>query len=210
MSQNFIRENELPLRASGRPGFSDSLPRRLALFAASFIRHPNLVGTIFPSSPFIVRRTLQRVPWEVCEVLVEYGPGTGQFTREILRRMSPDSTLITIDINRSFVRFLRAASGDRRLRVVEGSAIDVRKILRRMGCSRVDCVIAGIPFRPLPAEMRKTIVAETHEALVEGGAMLVYQVSTVVFPHLKATFRQVEREFEMLNLLPTHLFRCVK
>ena len=210
MNQHLSQENELALPAGGRPECINSGWRRLALFAANFIRHPNAVGSIFPSSPFVVRRALARVPWTDCEVVVEYGPGTGQFTREILQRMRPDSTLLSIDINDTFVRFLRATNNDRRLRVIEGSAIDIRIILERLGCTKVDCVIAGIPFRPLPAETRRKIVLETHRALVDGGTMLVYQVSAAVLPHLRSVFRSVDREFEPLNLLPTHLFRCRK
>jgi phospholipid N-methyltransferase len=210
MGQNLIRESKLSLQANGRPEWSNSGLRRFALFAANFIRHPKAIGSIFPSSSFVVRRALAHVPWQTCDVLVEFGPGTGQFTREILRRMRPDATLICIDVNEMFVRFLQATHHDRRLRVIEGSAVHIRAILQRLSCSKADCVVAGIPFRPLPAKMRQQIIAETHGALSDGGMMLVYQVSAVVLPHLRSVFRTVEREFEPINLLPTHVFRCLK
>jgi phospholipid N-methyltransferase len=183
---------------------------RYLLFAGNFLRHPRALGMILPSSGFLVRRTLAEVPWDNCRVLVEYGPGVGHFTTEILRRMRPDATLVGIEINPDFVRYLRDNYRDPRLRVMEGSAVDVQGILRRAGCLRADCVVAGIPFSTMPPELRDRIVRETHSALADDGTLVVYQLSSTVLPHLRSVFRQVRREFEPLNLLPTQLFRCTK
>ena len=64
-----------------------SLRRQFVLFASNFFKHPKMLGSIIPSSPFLVRRMLGHVDWERTRVLVEYGPGIGTFTREILRQM---------------------------------------------------------------------------------------------------------------------------
>jgi phosphatidylethanolamine/phosphatidyl-N-methylethanolamine N-methyltransferase len=80
--------------------------------------------------------------------------------------MRPDATLVGIEINPDFVRYLRDNYRDPRLRVMEGSAVDVQGILRRAGCLRADCVVAGIPFSTMPPELRDRIVRETHSALV--------------------------------------------
>jgi phospholipid N-methyltransferase len=184
--------------------------QRCLLFAKNFLKHPRALGMFFPSSRFLVRRALGEVPWGDCRVLVEYGPGVGHFTAEILRRMRPDAVLIGIELNADFVRFLRDGNGDARLHVVEGSAAEVGRILRRLGYARVDFVIAGIPFSMMSPELRERIVRETHSVLAEGGTLLVYQLASAVLPHLQSNFRHVRREFEPFNLFPTQLFRCAK
>src|SRR5690349_11664898 len=91
------------------------------LFARNFFRHPRMLGSIIPSSRFLIRQLLQPIDWQAAHVIVEYGPGVGNITAEILTRMRPDALLIVIETNTDFVRFLRATFPDRRLCVTEGS-----------------------------------------------------------------------------------------
>jgi phospholipid N-methyltransferase len=49
--------------------------------------------------------------------LVELGSGTGVITQEILRRMTSDSRLFALEINRNFVRHMRTCCQDPRLAV---------------------------------------------------------------------------------------------
>ena len=66
------------------------------LFARNFLRHPNMLGSIIPSSRFLVEQVLGPVDWGRARVIVEYGPGVGTFTCEILRRMRSDAQLVAM------------------------------------------------------------------------------------------------------------------
>jgi phospholipid N-methyltransferase len=178
------------------------------LFARNFFRHPRMLGSIVPSSRFLIRQLLAPINWTQARVIVEYGPGVGGITAEILRRMHPDGVLIAIEMNPDFVSYLRRAIPDARLRVVEGSAESVDEILRRNGCERADYIISGIPFSTIPAPVRERILRKTCEVLKPRGAFLVYQFSTRVLEDLKRIFGYVGRRFEPLNVLPAHLFFC--
>lgn len=178
------------------------------LFARNFFRHPRMLGSIVPSSRFLIRELLTPIDWKRAHVVVEYGPGVGGITAEVLRRMRPDAVLIAIEMNPDFVSYLRAALHDPRLRVVEGSAESVDEVLRRCGHSHADYIISGIPFSTIPAPLRERILRKTRAALAPGGAFLVYQFSTRVFEDLKRIFGVVGRKFEPLNVLPAHLFIC--
>ena len=61
----------------------------MLLFAGNFLRHPYMLGSIIPSSRFLVNQVLEPIDWERARVIVEYGPGVGTITAEILRRMHP-------------------------------------------------------------------------------------------------------------------------
>jgi len=180
----------------------------LALFARNFIKHPKMLGSIIPSSRFLVDEVLDRVDWKRAKVVVEYGPGVGNFTAEILRRMPADGTLIAIEMNPEFVEFLRNHLRDARLRVIAGSAADVSRILREHGFTGADYIISGIPFSTMPAEVRESVLRATRAALGPEGAFLVYQFSTRVLRDLERVFGPVERRFEPLNILPAQLFVC--
>jgi phospholipid N-methyltransferase len=178
------------------------------LFALNFFRHPKMLGSIVPSSRFLIRQLLEPVDWGQARVIVEYGPGVGVITTEVLRRMGPDTVLIAIETNPDFVSYLRDSIKDERLHVVEGSAESVDEILRRYGQSNASYIISGIPFSTIPAPVRERILLKTCEVLKPGGSFLVYQFSSRVLQDLQRIFRYVRRKFEPLNVLPAHLFFC--
>lgn len=178
------------------------------LFARNFFRHPRMLGSIVPSSRFLIRQLLAPINFTQARVIVEYGPGVGGITAEILRRMHPDAVLIAIEMNPDFVSYLRRAIPDARLKVVEGSAESVDEILRRFGRNSADYIISGIPFSTIPAPVRERILRKTCDVLKPRGAFLVYQFSTRVLQDLKRIFGYVGRRFEPLNVLPAHLFFC--
>src|SRR6202050_2048448 len=76
------------------------------LLARNFFRHPRMLGSIVPSSRFLIRQLLAQINFTQARVIVEYGPGVGGITSEILRRMHPDAILIAIEMNPDFVSSL--------------------------------------------------------------------------------------------------------
>jgi phospholipid N-methyltransferase len=182
--------------------------RNALLFARNFFRHPRMLGSIVPSSRFLIKQLLEPIDWDQARVIVEYGPGVGGITAEVLRRMRPDATLIAIETNPEFVDFLRSSTPDERLHVVEASAEAVVEILRRHGHEKASYIISGIPFSTIPAPVRERILRKTCSVLETGGSFLVYQFSPRVLQDLQRIFRYVRRQFEPLNVLPAHLFFC--
>jgi phospholipid N-methyltransferase len=178
------------------------------LFARNFFRHPRMLGSIVPSSRFLIKQLLEPINWSRARVIVEYGPGVGGITAEVLRRMRNDAALIAIEMNPDFVTYLRSSITDSRLHVVEASAVSVDEILRRFGHPRADYIISGIPFSTIPAPLRERILRKTHDVLAPGGAFLVYQFTARVLPALRRTFGEVRRGFELYNLPPAQLFVC--
>ena len=167
-----------------------------------------MLGSVVPSSRFLVKTLLSQVEWEKARILVEYGPGVGTFTREILKRMRPDATLVVIELNPAFVSFLRREIQDPRLRVISGSAAGVRATLEQMGSPSADYIISGIPYSTMPEAARREILRESRQVLSPEGAFLVYQFTGTVLPYLQSSFRSVRQDFELLNILPARIFCC--
>jgi phospholipid N-methyltransferase len=194
---------------SDRQRISNRMRNRHALlFARNFFRHPLMLGSIVPSSRFLINQLLEPIDWAQARVIVEYGPGVGGITEEILRRMRPDASLIAIETNPEFVSFLRSSTQDERLHVVEASAESVVEILRQHGHERASYIISGIPFSTISAPVRERILRRTCSVLEPHGSFLVYQFSTRVLQDLRRIFRYVRRQFEPLNVLPAYLFFC--
>jgi phospholipid N-methyltransferase len=180
------------------------------VFARNFFKNPRMLGSVIPSSRFLVEQLLRDIRWSEARVIVEYGPGVGTISAEVLRRMHSDATLLLFEINDEFVDVLTRRFDDPRLRVVHRSAADVVDVLREMGLGPADCVIAGIPFSIMSEEERLAVLRRTYEALRPGGSLLVYQFSTRVRSDLEAIFGRVHQLFELRNILPARVFHCVK
>src|SRR6266705_1433018 len=152
---------------------SSSRFQQTTLFARNFLKYPNLVGWMLPSSPFVVAQVLRQIDWPRAKLIVEYGPGIGTFTREILRQMRPDATLVALEVNTDFVEHLRASLHDPRMEIVHGSATDVDLELMRLGHRSADYVISGLPFKTLPEDVCEMVARKTRAVLQPEGAFLV-------------------------------------
>ncbi len=179
------------------------------LFAKNFLQHPLMLGSLIPSSRFLIDRLLGKIDWKRARTIVEYGPGVGTITAHILERMAPDARLVVFEMNERFVRYLSRTFPDKRLHVVHGSAENVQKELDRLKLDGADYVISGIPFNHMRFEMREKITRQTREALNPGGEVLIYQFTRTVLPHLRTHFDKVYQEFELRNFLPAMLFHCI-
>ena len=185
-----------------------SRSEQILLFGRNFIKHPKMLGSLIPSSRFLVNKVLNEVDWARARVFLEYGPGVGTFTTEILRRMRPDAVVIALETNADFVRFLRGKIHDDRLHVVHGSAADADAALAKLNLSHADYILSGIPYTTIPAEVREVILRKTHSLLHPSGAFLVYQFTRTVLPYLQQVFDSIDQDFEPLNVMPARLFFC--
>ena len=175
-------------------------------FLRGFFKNPVMVGSIIPSSRVLIDKMLDPVDWANTKLFVEYGPGVGTFTRPILERLGPDSTLVTIDTNPDFTQYLRERIDDPRLVTVTGSAADVEHILAERNLGQADYVLSGLPFSTLPPGVGDSIAKATSKVLRTGGAFLVYQFSPKVLDFIKPHFGPIKRGFEWINVPPATLF----
>jgi phospholipid N-methyltransferase len=175
-------------------------------FLRGFLKNPVMVGSVIPSSRVLIDKMLRPVDWENTKLFVEYGPGVGTFTRPILELLGPDATLVTIDTNPDFTKYLNKSIDDPRLQAVTGSAADVETILADRGLGQADYVLSGLPFSTLPPGVGDAIAEATSKVIRPGGAFLVYQFSSKVRDFIKPHFERIDRGFEWINVPPATLF----
>jgi len=181
---------------------------RMFLFARNFFKFPAMLGSVIPSSRFLVNDVLSQVSWHKARVIVEFGPGVGTMTQEILKRMRRDASLVAIELNPEFVSFLQEQIPDRRLHVVHASAGEVCAVLERLNLRGADYIISGIPYTNMPEAARLEILRESRQALNPEGALLIYQFTRTVLPYLKSSFGSVRQGFQLLNIFPARIFHC--
>ena len=204
MPTSSARTLKSPRRLARRRGRRTPSPQWQ--FLRGFFKNPVMVGSVIPSSRVLIEKMLRPVDWENTRLFVEYGPGVGTFTRPILEKLGTDATLLTIDTNPEFTKYLKESLDDDRLVAVTGSAADVEKILADRGFEHADYVLSGLPFSTLPPGVGDAIGEATAKVIRPGGAFLVYQFSPKVLDFIKPYFERIERGFEWINIPPATLF----
>lgn len=169
-----------------------------------------MIGSVIPTSANVVKAVLDRLHWQNVQLFVEYGPGLGTFTHDILARLPANARLIAIDTNPRFIDHLHRKVSDPRFSAVHGSAADVCTIISDRGHDRADYVLSGLPFSTLPQAVAPAIMQATHAALRPGGAFLIYQYSRFVLPMLKEHFPEINEQMIWRNIPPCRIFSAHK
>jgi phosphatidylethanolamine/phosphatidyl-N-methylethanolamine N-methyltransferase len=175
-------------------------------FFRGFLRSPEQVGSIIPSSRFLERRIINMAELDQARCVVELGPGTGGTTRAILESMPVDARLLTIELDPHFSEILQDI-GDARLVPHTGSAVDLKQILDQHGLPAPDVVISGIPFSTMPKPIGTAIIEAIRDSLPPGGRFLAYQFRGHVGRLGKPILGEPEVELELLNVPPMRFYR---
>ena len=175
------------------------------------------VASVTPTSRFGVERVCEKIDFSENKLILEYGPGTGNFTSTLLKYMSPHSRLIAIERNQNFWKFLENNFSDPRLTIFNDSAENVLDILKSCNGStelKADYIISGIPFSLLSNKKKMAILNSTHSALKKGGKFLAYQaffqMPDFLKTHLEEIFDDVRTQYVMRSLPPLLVLEAVK
>ena len=135
-------------------------------------------------------------------VIAEYGPGEGVHSREIARRMTPDSHLLLFELDAAFARDLkRQFANDPRVHVIHGDAATLPYELKRRGFAECDYILSGIPFSILKIEKKRALLQKTYDSLVVDGSFIIYQVTNELKQHA-TLFEHGESEYFLQNIPP--------
>lgn len=177
-------------------------------YLKNFIKDKD-VASVTPSSKLLIKRVCNRIDFERDNIIIEYGAGTGVFSKYLLERLSPDSKLILFETNPDFYKKLQEIC-DSRVQVFNDSVEHVTDLLQGEYMNEIDYVISGVPFSFLDPETKSSILRQTKQMLKEGGKFLAYQTSGHLKNPLKEQFGNVSTEIEFLNVPPMMVYEAVK
>lgn len=172
-----------------------------AIFFVNFLRDWKIAAAL-PTSSFGVQKIRHEIDFAHARVIVEFGPGTGVISRELLEYMRPDAQLILIERNPKFVKILRKTLRDPRVSLCEGSAEDVQQLIHASGNTTADVIVSGIPFSDIKEPARSTIIRNAFDALSPHGRMITYQYRRAAEKMLRNVFPRIRRVRELRNLPP--------
>jgi len=178
-------------------------------FLLQYITRPRTVGAILPSSKYLAAKMVKNIDFENAACIAEYGPGTGVFTQEILRKRSPGTLVLLFEKNEIFCRLLEEKYGKNpNLHIINDSAENIGRYLSSHNLTHVDCIISGLPFASIPQEVSENILAQTKCHLKPGGLFVTFQYTLFKKDFLMRFFPKIEIAREIRNIPPAYVFCC--
>jgi phosphatidylethanolamine/phosphatidyl-N-methylethanolamine N-methyltransferase len=184
-------------------------------FLREFLKNPTTVGAIAPSSSALASMMLEVTELSSRTTIVEFGPGTGAFTKGINDRLRPDQRYLGIEQNGQFVTLL--AQQFPQLTFACGSVEDLPEIAAKFGITSIDAIICGLPWASLPlATQRKTF--DAMRALMSKSSVFstFAYLQGLVLPNARVLRARLHGEFSSVvcspivwwNLPPAFIYTC--
>lgn len=178
-------------------------------FFNQYVKNWKEIGGLSASSDYLCDKVLKHINFKETNCIVELGAGDGSITKNILKRMKPDSTLIAFEVNAAFIETLNNIK-DSRLHVIHDSAEHIEMHLSKYGFEKTDSVVTSIPYLTLPPELREGIGKAAYKALKKNGRFVQLQCSPMAKKMYKRIFGNVKVHTVIKNIPPAFIFVCDK
>lgn len=182
--------------------------RKKLNFFKEFLKERRVVGAISPSSKFLAKKMISSINFEKARILVEFGPGTGIFTKEILKKMHPDAKLLVFETQTSFCEQIKREIQDQRMILINDSAEKIGEFLKIHGFESTEHIISSLPFTVIPSQIKNSILNQSVKYLSPSGTFLQFQYSLNAHKMLKSRFKTVKLDFTPMNIPPAFIYRC--
>ena len=170
-----------------------------------FTKNILVTGAFKETSRRVELEITSKLPAQENQIIVEFGMGHGNITKEILKNIAPSSKLFAFEVNEEFCDFVANEIDDERLVIVNDGAENLTKHVGQPA----NGFISSIPFTFFSKEMSRTILEGAYDALAEGGYFSQVLYSKVHVKKFKNVFDEVKVR-TMLNIPLECVYHCRK
>lgn len=126
-------------------------------FLQRLIVRPRAIGAIAPSSPQLARKIAHQIDPTAPGAVLELGPGTGVVTEALIARGIPVERLIAVEADPDLSHLMRERFPG--LRVIEGDAFELDRILPREASGPLAATVSGLPLLNFSSAQRRALIA---------------------------------------------------
>lgn len=170
-------------------------------FLHRFILNPAQIGSITPSSHYLVRKMLSTPDWSRVRNVAELGAGTGVLTEELVKRLSSIGKLSVFELDTELREKI-----EQRLQVHVYT--DARQLSDLVSPHSLDLVISSLPWTTLSPDVRLKILRGILMSLKPDGQFVAYQYSLHMLKCFRSLFKSVSVSFVLANLPPAFVYDC--
>ena len=179
-------------------------------FIKQYITKPRTVGAVLPSSKYLADEMTSNINFNKATCIVEYGPGTGVFTDNIINHKNTNTIVLLFENNLEFYNLLNDKYSDvANIHVINDSAEYVGKYLQHHGIEFADYIVSGLPFASLPQDVSIKILHQTKEYLKPGGSFITFQYTLLKKDFIEQFFPEIDVKREVRNVPPAYVFCCL-
>ena len=173
-----------------------------------FFKEAQTVGSFFPSTPILAAKIVKHIDFSSAKLIVEVGPGTGVFTKNILKKLSDDAVFIAFELNEKFYLKLKNEINDPRFVLINGSAEDLQVYLNQNNYTRIDYIISSIPLSNFKGKKIVTLLHSFRDLIGEKGTFIQFQYSFNQKRLFHKMFSNVLMDFTQFNIPPAFIYVC--
>ena len=178
-------------------------------FLKNYTKYPRIIGAICPSSKALAKKMIEKIDFENAECIVEYGPGTGVFTEELIKRKQKDTVLLVIELNKDLYDLLiNKYGGTKNIYIIHDSAENITDYINKFGFKYVDYIVSGLPFAAFPEDLSNAILSNTVKILKKDGKFITFQYTLLKKNLMKQFFKDIHTTYEFRNIPPAFIFNC--
>lgn len=222
----------------GSKGSKERMANEYLTFLKELPKSFSQIGAMVPSSPALARLMVRPIKEAYGPLnILEVGPGTGPFTRRIIRLMGPQDKFTICEINSRFLALLkdkleRLPEYKRNQKQISFFEGPVQDLGRNFTQPRFDVIISSLPFSNFSPELVADILDLYRRLLKPDGTLSFFEyvglrkisaafskrdvrdrlekVDCVInnwFEQIEADHGVVEKEVSLLNLPPACAIR---
>ena len=165
-------------------------------FVFEIIKHPRATGALCQSSKMLAQKMTDKIGSS--KNIIEFGPGTGIITKEILNNLKPKAKLTSFEINPVFCQHLKTLN-DPRLTVINDDAQNCRNYI-----TDYDCIISGLPLTVFTKAQRENILKITSKA----EKYIQFQYTPFLRKKFSNHFDEVKITLVTNNIPPAFIYLC--
>jgi phosphatidylethanolamine/phosphatidyl-N-methylethanolamine N-methyltransferase len=140
-------------------------------FLREFLRNCQNTGAVAPSSEALARHMMKAARVADAKNLLELGPGTGAFTREITRTLHQSASYLGLDMNPAFIASLRSQFPTLRFEQAAAQDFDYNSFVPAGG---FDTIVSGLPWAALSEPVQTALLERIFTLLKPGGVFATF------------------------------------
>lgn len=171
-----------------------------------FAKNLFVTGAISETSRSAEVEICRHIPTGENKVIVEFGMGHGNITREILKVASPSTKVYAFEVNEKFCEHVKKTIIDDRLVIVNDGAENIKKHIP----TEIHAVIASIPFSFFSKEKAMGIIQDSYDLLASNTYYSQVLYTKFNFKKFKKVFEVCDIQ-KLANTFPTeYIYHCQK
>ena len=142
-------------------------------FFSRFLNDPQSVGSVLPSSRELSQQMFQGISFNTGDTILEYGPGTGSFTRIVQNMQRAGRELNYLGIERDPGMYRHLVKQFPEMTFEQGDVMDVRSICEKHAMAPIDFVVSGLPLVYMGSSL-DALLTDTCHVMKPGGVFRTF------------------------------------